>query len=370
MLAVSVSNAAPLFSLGDNADVFFNLQTGVKADSNVTAAAANERDDVIFTVRPGLELDLVRGESQADGSLIVQSTNLRYSDNEIYDAENLGVFANGSYEDVVYSFGGALSFVEDQTTTQRIDLDGLLESETFDVSGYFRYDFTQKVGVRIGAQFTNLDYVGVFDDQLPDRETVTLPLKFFYAYSPKLDITAGFRYRNADIDNLGTVIGNDPEDIQFTVGVEGELLPKLVGSVDVGYQERSFQTGSLDDTDTLTLAAALEYAFSPKLGLVFSANRDFESVSDGNPIESTSANFQLNYSYNEFWSISGNLGLLYDDFKASNREDETITLGVSGQYTPNGYLALGAIIYYANMDSNEDRDFDKTVVEFTATLRY
>ena len=66
------------------------------ADSNVNAAAANERDDVIFTVRPGLELDLVRGESQADGSLIVQSTNLRYSDNEIYNAENLGVFANGS----------------------------------------------------------------------------------------------------------------------------------------------------------------------------------------------------------------------------------------------------------------------------------
>lgn len=362
--------ASPLASIGETTDVYFNFGALVRGDSNVTAAASGAQEDLIVSLRPGFEVDFFRGESRVDAVLFADLEILRYVENDIYNVENLGVSGTFSITDAVYQLGGRFFYQESQTTTQQVDLDGLIENEAFGLSGFVRYEMTAKVATRVGLEYLKQDYVGRFGPLLQDRETYTVPVRFFYEYSPKLDLTLGIRYRKVDIRDLGASIGNDPEDWEFTVGVEGELLPKLVGSVDVGYQRRRFTRGNLSDRSTATFGAELQYDYSPKLYFNLSADRDFESAADGNPNEKTEVTFSGTYSYNSFVSASGFVTGRADRYKLSGREDDSFTLGVAGSYVLNSFWVLGGRLYYTTMNSNEDRDFNKGVAEISANFRY
>lgn len=63
-------NASPLVSIGDNADLFFNGSSSVRWTSNLFRDEVNETSDVIFTVTPGLELNVGRGMANADFSIL------------------------------------------------------------------------------------------------------------------------------------------------------------------------------------------------------------------------------------------------------------------------------------------------------------
>ncbi|MEM9025994.1 MAG: outer membrane beta-barrel protein [Verrucomicrobiota bacterium] len=365
----AAAHAAPMVSIGDNADIFFNLGTAVKVDDNVTGAPANELDDVIFTVSPGLEVDFFRGETLWDAVFQISTDFVRYSDNDQYDVNNLNVSFGADYASPVLEASFGASYSEDQQKTQQVVGD-LVEIENTVIQGFVKYDVTEKVAVSFAPRYTLQEYVEDFDSILPDRDRILLSLKGYYAISPKYDITAGIAYRETDIDDLPTRVGADPEDIRLTVGVEGEVLPKVTAALDVGYTERSFSGIDRSDQSILYLGGDLTWAATPKISVNLALSQDFQSTATGNPIESSSATLNVTYEVNEMWAVAPFLKFLTDDYVGGVREDDVAMAGVGVGYSPNGFLNFGAQVYYLENDSTLDLDYDNTVFELTASLRY
>ncbi|MEM7673234.1 MAG: outer membrane beta-barrel protein [Verrucomicrobiota bacterium] len=361
--------AAPMVSIGDNADIFFNLGTAVKVDDNITGAPANELDDVIFTVSPGLEVDFFRGETLWDAVFQISTDFIRYSDNDQFDVNNLNASFAADYASPVLEASFGASYSEDQQKTQQVVGD-LVEIENTVIQGFVKYDVTEKVAVSFAPRYTLQEYVEDFDSVLPDRDKILLSLKGYYAISPKYDITAGIAYRDTDIDDLPNRVGSDPEDIRLTVGVEGEVLPKVTAALDVGYTERSFNGIDRSDQSILYLGGDLTWAATPKVSVNLALSQDFQSTATGNPIESSSATLNVTYEVNELWAVSPFLKFLTDDYVGGVREDDVAMAGVGVGYSPNGFLDFGAQVYYLENDSTLDLDYDNTVFQLTASLRY
>ncbi|MGB0370890.1 MAG: outer membrane beta-barrel protein [Opitutales bacterium] len=368
-VSATIASAAPMISVGDNVDIFFKLDTAVTVDDNVTYSPTNALDDVIFTVTPGLEFDLFRGETIWDASLTVQNEFLRYTDNDQFDVDNLLVYFNANYGSPVISANFDALFTEEQQKTQQ-RAGSLIEVENLQFGGDVTYQVSKKVKARVNSTFLAQDYVGTFGAVLADRDVFNFGVKGFYAMSPLWDLTVGANYRKADIDDTPTQVGVDPEDVRLTVGVDGTILPKLKGEFDIGYTERSFDSGSRGDETLLYVAGALSWEATPKLNVKLNISQDFASTVAGNPIESSTASVEGIYSINDLWTVAPFISFLSDDYISTDREDDMVTGGVGVYYSPNGYLNFGLTAYYLENDSTINLDYDNTVVELTASLRY
>ena len=65
-ISVSSSVAAPLVSIGDNTDIFFNGSSSLRWASNIFRDEENEESDSSWIISPGLEVNVGRGITNAD----------------------------------------------------------------------------------------------------------------------------------------------------------------------------------------------------------------------------------------------------------------------------------------------------------------
>jgi len=250
--------AAPLVSIGDNADLFFNGSSSVRWTSNLFRDEEEEEDDVIFTLSPGFELNVGRGVSNADFSVITRYDIIRYADNDDLNTETFHIRALGSYSSSRLDLNGSASFDEEQTTSGQEqtgeDLDDLIETDNYAARLDGEYRFSPKFSFGAGVNYRNKEYTS-YEDPFADRETWTVPLDVFYELTPKVDLSVGYSYSHTEVEEratpsfdlpFSTYMGEyDTESHFFNIGARGNLLPKLNGFFKVGYRVRE-----TDDADT------------------------------------------------------------------------------------------------------------------------
>ncbi|MFT5622165.1 MAG: hypothetical protein ACI9FZ_000085, partial [Bacteroidia bacterium] len=121
VLLASVSSpglvqAAPLISIGDNVDVFFNGLSSVRWQSNVFYDEKDEQEDVAFTVSPGFEVNVGRGLSDLDLSIITRYQIIRYDELSDLDSELFHIKAISSYKSSRWDVDGLVSYDEMQSS--------------------------------------------------------------------------------------------------------------------------------------------------------------------------------------------------------------------------------------------------------------
>ena len=104
--------AAPLVSIGDNTDIFFNGSSSLRWSSNIFSDAGNEESDVSWIVSPGFEINVGRGVSNADLTVITRYDVVKYQDNDQLDTELFHLEALGSYETGRLELSSSFSFGE------------------------------------------------------------------------------------------------------------------------------------------------------------------------------------------------------------------------------------------------------------------
>ena len=97
-ISVSSSLAAPLVSIGDNTDIYFNGSSSLRWASNIFRNEQNEESDLSWTISPGLEVNLGRGITNADFTVITRYDIVRYEDNDRLDTELFHIEALGTFE--------------------------------------------------------------------------------------------------------------------------------------------------------------------------------------------------------------------------------------------------------------------------------
>ncbi len=360
-------HAAPMMSLGDSADLFINGSTAIRWDDNLALDENNELDDFVFQLKPGLELVFGNGETAGNFSILYQYDILRYSSEDAFDTENNILVANGSYEGAKFTGTANFAFIESETNTSSINLPGQLipqEVTTLNLNG--EYEISPKTSVGVGIQYVDTSYVGFATNLIPDRDTLSIPVDVYFASSPKLALSAGYRYRTTDIER-----GNDPDDHFFNVGVRGEMTPKLNGQIRVGYQSRNYSVGSRDDENALSVVGDMVWEATPKTQVSVRLNRDFNVGGAGETLRNTGFMANAQYAYSEIWYFTGNFWFDRNEYVGTTREDDMVGLGVGLVYVPNDYVRVTSGLSFKDNDSNNPgSSYSQSQLSVSASLRY
>jgi hypothetical protein len=359
--------ASPLFSVGDNLDVFFDGSSSLRWSSNVFRDATDDVDDLLWTVKPGFEFNFWRGVSNADLVLNTNYEILRYEDNSDVDAELAHVQALGSYESARLLLSGSASFDERQSSSSdggdaNLDAD-LARSEVVDAGFNAEYQFSSKVSFASGVNYDDIDYVDVDAGNFADTETVTLPFDVFYELTPKLDLSVGYIASYKDVEG-GSAGDYDTTTEFYNVGLRGDLLPKLNGFLKLGYTDDDRADEGMFGADL-----DLSYVVSQKLTSSLLLSRDYSVGGTGETIEKDSVTVRANYAIDAKYSVSGKLGYEHRDYAA--REDDQYSLGLRLSYKLDQNWRLAAGYTYSETDSSQaTSSYTDHSLSLSASFRY
>ncbi len=192
-----------------------------------------------------------------------------------------------------------------------------------------------------------------------DRKDHSVNAALTYQVLPKtralVDYTRTFvRYDNA--------ADRDADADQVNVGLTGELLTKLSGTVKVGYQDRRYK-GSAQNFKSLTYMGSLVNSFSSQTSATLSfekgaressyGSNNFYSYNMGTAqiaqtlfFQRLNGTFSFSAQNNDYPKATTEVGI------TQNRKDMVYSAGANFDYGINDWLSTGAGYQYNNRDSN------------------
>ena len=418
-ISVSSSVAAPLVSIGDNTDIYFNGSSSLRWASNIFRNEEDEESDLSWTISPGLEVNLGRGISNADFTVITRYDIVRYEDNDRLDTELFHIEALGTYESSRLNLNGSASFDETKINSGQNNVaNDLVELNTTSAELDAEYQVSPKFSFSAGVRYDETEYQ-TYADRFVDRETTRFPLSVYYELTPKLDLILGYTYATTDIEGTSsrlirlvdsTNIPPGPQIIAdtaraqsgygrdshfYNIGLRGNISTKLTGYFKVGYRARSLGDSTIleqyfdpndplvelqpqadsstnrDASDMLGLDSNLTWMATTKLLVQLALSRDFGVGGEGESTEATRANLVGNYSFNTHWSTMANLGYSETDYSDNGRGDDQYTGGLRVMYVLNTYWRFSAGYTYAeNKSSRDGSSYESETLDLTAILRY
>ena len=365
-LAVSLSigaaavglHAAPFLAVGDGAEVFFTGAVGARAESNIFLAANNTKSDTIFNLSPGLDFVFGKGSDLKGSLALVESFDL-YSSNNGLNTHLFSADFTSTYDDTKTKYNFATFYHE--LNQNDLNIRGLARRNEFNINPSTEFGISEKLAVGSGVTVDRVDFkVAGFSN---DTAT-TVPLNVYYKWTPKVDLSVGYRYRQTNEQ-----IGFDETNNYFNVGARGEFTPKLSGTLDVGLENYNYSGGSSRNGNSLGFDADLAYEFTPKTSLTFGGSNSYTSDAFGARERSFSLNSRVSTKFQD--ELSGYAGLVYQNNGYADRTDKYYDGQLGVNYTYNTHVNLVASYDYKRNDStNAGAKFNDNLFSVTANLRY
>lgn len=352
---VTALQAAPFMAIGDGAELFVTGMLGIRADDNIYTVE-KATSDVIFDVTPGLELTFGK-DSQVKGSLNISHAFSSYSDNSKLNTNLFNGDFNTRFDDGKLKLGFNVGYHELNQNTP--DVRGLTRRDAFNTGGNGEVEISQITSVGAGIEFKHENYK---KSGYTDSDSLTIPINFFYKWTPKVDLSFGYRYRDYQVD-----LGEDSKDHFFNIGARGEFTPKLSGQFAVGLSSRKLERTS--DQNLLGWEGKLTYEASPKTSIGLSSSNDYGTTPQGQQQKNFTLGGDVSNKLSDDWTISASV-----NFRAINyytRTDDFIEANLGVTYIINTNFKMNASYVYRSNDSVlAGGDFKQNVFSIAANLRY
>jgi len=362
----TASQAAPFMAIGDSAELFLTGSLGVRYDDNIFLAKS-KTNDTIFNITPGLELDFGKN-SQLQGSLTLNYSWETYSDNSNLNTDLLGSDFVSKYDDGKMKLGFNAGYHElNQNNADVRVANGLVRRDIFSLGANGEVEISQITAVGAAISYNNENYKRV---GYTDSESVTIPLNFYYKWTPKVDLSVGYTYTDYSVD-----FGQDSKDHFFNVGARGEFSPKFTGKLAVGLLTRKLDgadptTGKRGgDESTFGIDSSFSYEVTPKTSLQFGASNMYGTSPQGQQQRNLTVNGMVMTKIDEQWSV--NAGLSWRSIDYFTRTDDYYELTLGGTYVVSSNIRIIGGYTYRQYDSDiSASEFKNNVFSISAFLRY
>jgi len=362
---------SPLVNINDKVYLLFNGSATGRYVSNVFADNTNRKDDFISILSPGVEL-MTSENAELKVKAFFREDFYFYATRTKLDTQNANVIVFANYDKSRLSSRFFFTFYQTDQPTPAINFRGALVSRAvWEAKIQEEYRISTKTAV--GGVFEFHDtYFRSGQPGLVNYQIYTIPVVFWYKYSPKLEFGPAYRFRYTDM-RAG---GRDRVDHFVNFAARGELAPKLMGEVNVGVQHRhiygrSTTARTARNTIGFALISKLTYKATEKITVDGGVNRDYSVGSTGQSINNFGGNVNGKYQFTEI--ISALAGFSYNraNYQFSNRKDNTYNGNIGVGYDYNKYVRLGAGYTYQYNDSNiSANSYVNNIVNVTASLRY
>ena len=381
--------AAPLFTVGDNLDVFFNGGIEGRYATNIFLTQTAKESDSTLIVSPGVEARYGRGGNMGV-SVTFREDFYFYNKNTKLNTQNANLNISSYYDAGGKIKGNAgFSFIQVDQNDADLNLAGvgvarrnLVSRNLYNLPIEITFDFSPKTYLDGGFIWDGTHYTS-FRRTYEDQYNYTVPINVLYRYSPKLDIGVGYQFRYTDLklpdspNDLPGMRAIDRVDHFFYGTLRGELTAKIEARARLGitYQDLDKQPtfGKKSDT-TMGFDGSLLYQFSQKLSFDAGVNRDFSAGSVGQSILNTGVSVGTRYDYSDYISAGAGVGYNHASYEttiAKGRKDDTIDGRVNVSYRPNEYWSVVAGIVIQYNDSNRTGlSYQNNIYSLAVNLRY
>ena len=365
-------NASPLISLGPNSGLFFNGSIALEYQSNIflddpALSGVSGEGEFAYIFSPGFELSFGDGTAENSVLIMVREDIKNYNNKSEVDSENLFFLLSLTYTHAPLNVEASFNFFELTQNTADVNRVGALtESEMTLVNFRGEYELTAKTSIEGKFGYTGTHYITAGPI---DSEVLEFPVNVYYAYSPKLDVSFGFRYRSTDVD-----VGLDTNDLFVNVGLRGELTPKLETAFQIGVIKRDLGTDDLEDNNKnrLGLNSSITWFATELTTVDATATLDYSTGGTAATLQNTGATVSVLHNFSPI--ILGNVTLAYNNAEYRDglgRVDDSYNAALSISYFPSDYVTLTATYSYMKNESNTiGGNFDNSLLSIAASLRY
>ena len=171
------ANAAPLVTIGDQLDVFFNGKAMGQWNSNITSTGrGNKINDYSGTLRLGMEADYGRN-SKFKANVKFFEDLTRYAEHKEFNSNLSHVKAVASYTEQVLKIDANFSFDQCYNNTQTtINAGDLVRYNDFKAGINATYNFSEKLDGELGGNWQNIDYLGNWSNRYSSYDSFSIPL--------------------------------------------------------------------------------------------------------------------------------------------------------------------------------------------------
>ncbi len=353
-------NAA--YKLGSDSELFVTATAGVQYNDNILLTQNGTKSDTIFDAAPGL-LAIWGQSSDVKGQASFSEDFSAYSSNS-------GLNASLAKFDLTNKYDGGVSKVNfdgwfhqvDQATRDVRGAGSLVHRDLSHAGLDGENEITSKTSIKLGIVYDDTKYK---QTGYTNWQWYEVPLNYYYKVEPKLDLSAGVRYKD---NQLGTG-GIDSKEYYYNVGARGELAPKLIGEFSVGLNNRKLN--GLGTKDELGLESNFTYSYSPKTSITFGANNDFGYAADGKAYKTFGLNGGVEAQVSSELKLGGLLSYGRYSYSTVSRADDFYQGQVSATYLVNGFVSItGAYAYADNSPNVVLASFKNNILSVSATFRY
>lgn len=349
LVALHISTAHAVIPVG-NGRIVGTAAARVDYDSNIFVSNT-EVDDVVGTFDGGVryvrDASVVTLEAAAGVSAY---TFVDHDEQNSVDPYVSGILGYNPSEktDARASASYRRSTIANEAVNARTESDDLA------LNGSLQQLYSEKLGMRLvgnyGAnEYRTAGYSDVFNYAVGAHAV--------HVYSPKLTVLAGvtrgewWTERRAPGRRSAA-----SRDFRYTMGVEGELAPKLSGDIDIGVVKRDFKSAGFRDTSSLFLGSRLIWAAAEKTTYSLALNRDLSVSAADQALRSFNATLSLSQVLAEKVSLEASVGYShtnYDNFGgAGSRRDDGYTLRGRLNFTIRENLTADVSAGYRDNSSN------------------
>jgi len=361
-LGLGLVRSHALLNVDGTHNQFFTFGSVTYAYNSNLFAEATGRSDTSITASAGLELKRRAGLIGVNSSFKID-----YERFETYSDEN--AFKPDFHLELNKANGrttGALTLRAYRETLSDSAVNLRTSAWNLPIELNLKYPINDKFYATSETTYLQRRYADT--TVLRDLTDYTEGLDFFYVYTSKLDLLAGYRVRLSQ-----TTQGHDTTDHWFNVGATGGLFTKLNGTLRLGYQIREAVSGRENFTHFNALAA-LGWPLSRKIRLNGQISRDFNTIATGASVDSSSVSLQVIYGYSRKLEFETGLAYgrnLFLGQMEAQRQDIFVSADLGARYKFNEYISVSAS-YTAlhNWSSLDFADFKRQGLSFNFTSRF
>lgn len=376
-LTFSVSQAAPLVTIGDQLDIFFRGEVAGRWDSNITSTQSPlKKDDYSINIKLGAELDYGRNSKFKFNVKFFENFH-RYLNYSQFNSNLASVFVNTSYEETILRVDANFSYIQlKQNSSDIISSAELVRRDHYNAGVKGVYDFSDKIFTEIGFNWFWEKFIGKWSDLYSDQDIYSVPVSVYYNITPKIAAGLTYQYRYSEYSGgpNSWVYGiNQAARTDHFGGltIRGEILPKLSATAYVGVSYRDVE--DVNDDTTFNFSATLGYELTEKLHFFGRGFRDNGNGASRQSMIVTGGEVGARYAFSHH--INSVASFMYRNTEyqwvSTDRDDDEYIARVGVEYKPNKFITIGANYRYMNNASNlAAACYNSHLIDLTFGVRY
>jgi len=352
------------------------LETGISAgyDTNIQNNR-NGRSD--FTYSGNIDLSIRRDRSDANWELNLGTDLLRF---DSQNRENSNDFR-----------GELRVFSTEPKFASRIQLDGAInwnrvseadpilgtrfQRDEFNVDGNLLFSPNRLYSLSLNGGYRWEDprqqNPGT-EGLISDLTSWSSGLTGFYRHSEKIAFTASVTFSDTSGDARFNRFQSGNSTLSYSLGVDGEITPKISGSLSGGVQSRNSDLSRQTET-TPFLSASLAWDINSLTSVDLNGSSQFGTTLGDQLSREKSVSLQLNRRLNNRHRVSAGLEWLKSElsFQNQNRTNKVLSASLSTTYNLNDSISVNGRFSWTDQSSNDTFfSFDRQFIEVGINYSY